>query len=199
MVDFEGGSYSAPHFLAAASGSIAAAAAELRRGATTSARLVQDCLEAVERRDPGLRAVVHLMADEAGGQAAGLDTELAAGRDRGPLHGIPMTVKDIIDVAGAPTRAGSAVYEQVPRVDAEAVARLRAAGAVIIAKVSTHEFALGVTTPQSRNPHDPAIIVVAASWFSPLRSPAVPKSRITACSSRAPGSVRIRFSGLRSR
>jgi aspartyl-tRNA(Asn)/glutamyl-tRNA(Gln) amidotransferase subunit A len=135
-------------------GGIAAAAAELRTGATTSGRLVREALEAVERWDPGLRAVVHLMADEAAVQARGLDAELAAGRDRGPLHGIPMTVKDIIHVAGAPTRAGSAVYEQVPGVDAEAVARLRAAGAVIIAKVSTHEFALGVTTPQSRNPHD---------------------------------------------
>jgi aspartyl-tRNA(Asn)/glutamyl-tRNA(Gln) amidotransferase subunit A len=149
-------------------GGIAATAAELRSGATTSSRLVQESLEAVERQDPSLRAVVHLMADEAAGQAAGLDAELAAGRDRGPLHGIPVTVKDIIDVAGAPTRAGSAVYERVPRVDAEAVARLRAAGAVIIAKVSTHEFALGVTTPQSRNPHDRARIPGGSSGGSAI-------------------------------
>ncbi|MEA2590165.1 MAG: 1-carboxybiuret hydrolase, partial [Actinomycetota bacterium] len=107
--------------------SIGAAAAELRTGATTSGRLVQESLEAIERRDTSLGAVVHLMADEAVVQAAGLDAELAAGHDRGPLHGIPMTVKDIIHVAGAPTRAGSAVYEQVPLVDAEAVSRLRAA------------------------------------------------------------------------
>jgi aspartyl-tRNA(Asn)/glutamyl-tRNA(Gln) amidotransferase subunit A len=79
-----------------------------------------------------------------------------------------VTVKDIIDVAWAPTRAGSAVYERVPRVDAEAVARLRAAGAVIIAKVSTHEFALGVTTPQSRNPHDRARIPGGSSGGSAI-------------------------------
>ena len=149
-------------------GSIAAAAADLRTGATTSGRLVQESLEAVERRDPDLSAVVHLMADEAGVQAAGLDAELAAGHDRGPLHGIPMTVKDIIHVAGAPTRAGSAVYEQVPGVDAEAVSHLRAAGAVIIAKVSTHEFALGVTTPQSRNPHDQTRIPGGSSGGSAI-------------------------------
>jgi aspartyl-tRNA(Asn)/glutamyl-tRNA(Gln) amidotransferase subunit A len=149
-------------------GSIVAACAELRSGATTSGRLIEEALEAVERRDPDLGAVVHLMADEAAVQAARLDAELAAGRDRGPLHGIPMTVKDIIHVAGAPTRAGSAVYEQVPRVDAEAVARLRAAGAVVIAKVSTHEFALGVTTPQSRNPHDQTRIPGGSSGGSAI-------------------------------
>jgi aspartyl-tRNA(Asn)/glutamyl-tRNA(Gln) amidotransferase subunit A len=148
--------------------SIGAAAAELRTGATTSGRLVQESLEAIERRDTSLGAVVHLMADEAVVQAAGLDAELAAGHDRGPLHGIPMTVKDIIHVAGAPTRAGSAVYEQVPLVDAEAVSRLRAAGAVIIAKVSTHEFALGVTTPQSRNPHDQTRIPGGSSGGSAI-------------------------------
>ena len=152
----------------AASGSIGAAAAGLRSRATTSRRLVEESVEAVERRDPGLRAVVHLMADEADEAAAGLDAELAAGHDRGPLHGIPVTVKDIIHVAGAPTRAGSAVYEQAPRVDAEAVGRLRAAGAVVIAKVSTHEFALGVTTPQSRNPHDPARIPGGSSGGSAI-------------------------------
>ncbi|HEY4938870.1 MAG TPA: amidase [Actinomycetota bacterium] len=158
------GSVSAP---GAECGSIAAAAADLRTGATTSGRLVQESLEAV-RRGSSLRAVVHLMADEAAAQAAGLDAELAAGHDRGPLHGIPMTVKDIIHVAGAPTRAGSAVYQQVSGVDAEAVSRLRAAGAVIIAKVSTHEFALGVTTPQSRNPHDQTRIPGGSSGGSAI-------------------------------
>jgi aspartyl-tRNA(Asn)/glutamyl-tRNA(Gln) amidotransferase subunit A len=153
---------------AAASGSIAAAAAGLRSGATTSRRLVRESLEAVERRDPGLQAVVHLMAEEAAEAAAGLDAELAAGHVRGPLHGIPVTVKDIIHVAGAPTRAGSAVYEAMPAADAEAVARLRAAGAIVVAKVSTHEFALGVTTPQSRNPHDQTRIPGGSSGGSAI-------------------------------
>lgn len=135
-------------------GSIGAAARDLRAGATTSRRLVEESLDAVARRDGSLHAVVHLMDEEALEAASALDAELAAGMDRGPLHGIPVTVKDIIHVAGAPTRAGSAVYDDWPIADAEAVARLRAGGAVVLAKVSTHEFALGVTTPQSRNPHD---------------------------------------------
>ena len=149
-------------------GSIVAAAAAVRRGTTTSRRLVEEGLEAVARLDGELHAVVHLMAEEAAAQALALDAELAAGSDRGPLHGIPVTVKDIIDVAGAPTRAGSAVYERLPAADAESVARLRAAGAVVLAKVSTHEFALGVTTPQSRNPHDPRRIPGGSSGGSAI-------------------------------
>lgn len=71
----------------------------------------------------------------------------------GPLHGIPVTIKDIIDVAGMPTAGSSAAIDaRIAPVDATAVARLRAAGAVIMGKVVTHEFALGVTTPQSHNP-----------------------------------------------
>ncbi len=73
----------------------------------------------------------------------------------GPLHGIPLTVKDVIDVAGMPTScAANAVYHGRPTADAAAVARLRSAGAVILGKAATHEFALGVTSPQSRNPWD---------------------------------------------
>jgi aspartyl-tRNA(Asn)/glutamyl-tRNA(Gln) amidotransferase subunit A len=79
-----------------------------------------------------------------------------------------VTVKDIINVAGVPTRAGSAVYEHLPVADAEAVARLRAAGAIVIAKVSTHEFALGVATPQSRNPHDESRIPGGSSGGSAI-------------------------------
>jgi len=149
-------------------GSIAAAADDLRRGHTTSRHLVERAIDAIARRDPQLSAVVHLMGGEALDAADAWDAELAAGRDRGPLHGIPVTVKDIIHVAGAPTRAGSAVFEEVPDADSEAVARLRAGGAVILAKVSTHEFALGVTTPQSRNPHDECRIPGGSSGGSAI-------------------------------
>ncbi|MEA2842576.1 MAG: aspartyl-tRNA(Asn)/glutamyl-tRNA(Gln) amidotransferase subunit [Actinomycetota bacterium] len=135
-------------------GPVAAAAADLRAGLVTSRQLVTDALLAVEKHDAELRAIVHLMDAEALSEADACDAEAAAGAWRGPLHGIPVTVKDIIDVAGAPTCAGSAAYREVPQVDAASVGRLRAAGAIILAKVSTHEFALGVTTPQSRNPHD---------------------------------------------
>ena len=97
-----------------------------------------------------------------------MDDELRAGRSRGPLHGVPITVKDIIDVAGLPTRAGSEAYDEMPKVDAASVARLRSAGALPFAKVATHEFALGVVTPQCRNPHDPTRLSGGSSGGSAI-------------------------------
>ncbi|HEY8201748.1 MAG TPA: amidase family protein, partial [Actinomycetota bacterium] len=82
---------------------IAAAAQAMRAGRLTSRTLVEQSLEAVGRHDARLQAVVHLMAEEALAAAAARDAEAAAGRWRGPLHGIPVTVKDVIDVAGVPT------------------------------------------------------------------------------------------------
>ena len=149
-------------------GSIAAAAAALRAGRVTSRELVESSLLAVDKFDPELNAVAHLLADEARAEAAALDVEAESGHWRGPLHGIPITVKDVIDVAGAPTRAGSAAYLDRPVADAAAVARARAAGAVVLAKVTTHEFALGVTSPQSRNPHDPTRIPGGSSGGSAI-------------------------------
>lgn len=150
------------------SGPLALAAAALRAGQVTSVQLVEEALLAVDKYDAELNAVAHLLADSARAEARARDDEAAAGRWRGPLHGIPITVKDVIDVAGAPTRAGSAAYDELPAVDAASVVGLRAAGAVILAKVTTHEFALGVTTPQSRNPHDPSRIPGGSSGGSAI-------------------------------
>jgi aspartyl-tRNA(Asn)/glutamyl-tRNA(Gln) amidotransferase subunit A len=149
-------------------GSVVKAAADLRAGLVSSAELVEDSLLAIDKYDGELMAVVHLMDEQARAEAAACDAQAAGGRWRGPLHGIPVTVKDMIDVAGAPTRCGSAAYEAAPVVDAVAVARLRAAGAIVLAKVSTHEFALGVTTPQSRNPHDQSRIPGGSSGGSAI-------------------------------
>jgi len=149
-------------------GPIGGAGADLRAGRATAADLVEEALRAVDKFDAELRAVVHLMAGAAREEAGLLDAEAAAGRWRGPLHGIPITVKDVIDVAGAPTRAGSAGYDVLPAADAASVALLRAAGAIVLAKVSTHEFALGVTTPQSRNPHDSSRIPGGSSGGSAI-------------------------------
>lgn len=151
-----------------APGPLGRAAADLRGGRVTSRRLVEEALLAVDKHDRELHAVAHLMAAPARAEADACDGDGARGRWRGPLHGIPLTVKDVIDVAGAPTRAGSLAYDHVAVADAEAVARLRAAGAVILAKVTTHEFALGVTTPQSRNPHDPTRIPGGSSGGSAI-------------------------------
>ena len=147
-------------------GTIRAAAAALRAGPVRGTDLVEESLLAVEKFDGQFNGVAHLMADAARAEAATLDEEAAAGRWRGPLHGIPITVKDIIGVRGAPTCAGSAAYHDLPSTDAVAVARARAAGAIVLAKVTTHEFALGVTSPQSRNPHDPSRIPGGSSGGS---------------------------------
>jgi aspartyl-tRNA(Asn)/glutamyl-tRNA(Gln) amidotransferase subunit A len=145
-------------------GPLVDAAFALRRGATSSVRLVEDALAAAAAH-ASLGGMVTERAD-ARAEAQQRDDELAEGVDRGPLHGIPITVKDVIDVAGVPTAAGSAAYHDLPTVDAESVARLRAAGAVVIGKAATHEFALGVTTPQCRNPHDPERIPGGSSGGS---------------------------------
>jgi aspartyl-tRNA(Asn)/glutamyl-tRNA(Gln) amidotransferase subunit A len=129
--------------------------------------LVEAALDAAERH-AALAGVVHLDPDGARADALACDAARAAGRRLGPLHGVPVTVKDVIDVAGMPTRAGSDAYDARPSRDAAGVARLRAAGAIVLGKVATHEFALGVTTPQSRNPHDPERIPGGSSGGSAI-------------------------------
>lgn len=149
-------------------GPLHAAAHALRDGTTSAVALVEDALTVVAARDPELAAVVELTAASARAEAVACDRDLADGRVRGVLHGIPVTVKDVIDVAGVPTRAGSDAYYDVPVADAAGVARLRSAGATVLAKVATHEFALGVTNPQSCNPHDPTRIPGGSSGGSAI-------------------------------
>lgn len=155
-------------FLRAGDGPLVTAVGEQRDGTVSSIDLVESCLRAIDDRDSELFAMVEVHADEVRADALAADAERAAGRWRGPLHGVPMTVKDIIDVAGYTTRAGSLAYSRLAHADAPAVTMLRRAGAVIVGKVSTHEFALGVTTPQSRNPHDPTRIPGGSSGGSAI-------------------------------
>lgn len=141
----------------------------LRSGGATAAGLVARALESA---DPALNAFVHLDPEGAAAAARRADEELAAGTDRGPLHGVPVAVKDIIDVAGLPTGMGSAHFAgNVAKEDAACVARLRAAGAVIVGKTTTHEFAFGATgdtavSGPSRNPRDPERISGGSSGGS---------------------------------
>lgn len=140
-----------------ADGPIALAQRRLAERDLSAMELVEQAILAAEKQGAALGAVVELMADQARSDADRLDRLASSSRSDqplGPLHGIPITVKDVIHVAGVATRAGSDGYHVVARRDGTAIARLRAAGAVIVAKVSTHEFALGVTTPQSANPFD---------------------------------------------
>jgi len=140
--------------------SIADAARAIRARKTTSEALTEHCLDAIETRDGALNAFITTLADGARIQAQDADRELAAGRDRGPLHGIPLSLKDLIDLAGVPTTAASHVRKgHVARADAPAAARLREAGAVFIGKTNLHEFAFGTTNEDSaygpaRHPRD---------------------------------------------
>jgi aspartyl-tRNA(Asn)/glutamyl-tRNA(Gln) amidotransferase subunit A len=132
---------------------------ELRAGRVSPEELVEEALAAAARREPELNAFVTL--DEAGARAAARRAaeELAAGVDRGPLHGIPVAVKDVVDTAGLRTTMGSRHFaDRVPDRDATCVRRLRAAGAVIVGKTATHEFAYGPTGDRAasgatRNPY----------------------------------------------
>ena len=136
-------------------------------GSLTSRELVESSLAAAATFGD-LGAVVAIDEEAVLAEADALDAERRLGRTRGPLHGVPVTVKDVIDVAGLPTRAGSTAYEGLPTHDAAAVARLREAGALVLAKVATHEFALGVATPQCANPHDPSRLAGGSSGGSAI-------------------------------
>ena len=134
----------------------------LRNGTITSAALVDECLAAIEEHEPALNAFIAVLADSARRQARTLDEELARGLDRGPLHGIPISLKDIIDLEGMPTTAASRLRSgHRAAADAPVTARLRTAGAVFIGKCNLHELAFGTTGEESaygptRNPHAPA-------------------------------------------
>ena len=146
-------------------GSICRLLPALAAGTVKSRDLVEEALAALAG-SAHLGAMATLDAEGARAAANQLDAEVAQGRTRGPLHGIPITVKDIIDVAGLPTRAGSLAYGRVASRDAASVARLRHAGVVVLGKAATHEFALGVTTPSCRNPYDPERIAGGSSGGS---------------------------------
>jgi Asp-tRNA(Asn)/Glu-tRNA(Gln) amidotransferase A subunit family amidase len=135
--------------------SLTEAAEEIREGRVTSMELVGDCLKRVEEVDGKVQAWAFLDRDHAIRQAEAADVHRQHGRALGPLHGVPIGVKDVFDTGDMPTELGSPVWAgRTPRRDAAVVARLRAAGAVILGKTVTTEYAYyhpGKTT----NPHDP--------------------------------------------
>lgn len=130
-----------------------------RDGSLTPTQVVDQAHERLARLEPSLNAFAHPMADEARTDGIRTSAELASGIDLGPLHGIPVAIKDLIDVAGVATGYGSRVER--PRIatqDATLVARLRAAGAILLGKTNLLEYAYGVAHPdigQTNNPHDP--------------------------------------------
>ncbi len=138
---------------------IVEAAAALRGGRLSARALAEEALAAVSAHNARTNAFIWVDAERARAAADRADEERTAGSDRGPLHGVPISLKDLIDVAGQVTTAGSRVLgDHLATADATVVTRLRNAGAVIIGKTNLHEFALGTTSDDSA--------------FGPVRHPA---------------------------
>ena len=134
--------------------------ARYRDGSTTPEQAVETALARMAEVEPALNAIACDMADAARAEAATRGADLRAGTDLGPLHGIPVAIKDLIDVAGIPVGYGTRAHPpRIAETDAVLVARLRAAGAVILGKTNLLEYVYGVAHPlvgQTNNPHDPA-------------------------------------------
>ena len=119
-----------------------------------------ECLRRIDQDGGRLNAFILVLRDEALRQARDADRELAQGTDRGPLHGVPISIKDLFDLRGTPTTAASRVREgHIALSDSTSVAQLRHAGAVLVGKTNLHEFAFGTTSEDSafgpcRNPYD---------------------------------------------
>ncbi|MGA8773778.1 MAG: amidase [Terriglobales bacterium] len=146
--------------------------ARIRRGEISPVELTRDYLDRIERLNPKLNAYITVLADSALCEARHAEQEIFRGDYRGPLHGIPIGLKDILDTAGVRTTAASALFkDRIPAEDAEVVRRLRAAGAVILGKQNLHEFAYGGSSLISfygevRNPWDTARVAGGSSGGS---------------------------------
>ena len=125
----------------------------IRAGELTSEELVSACLRRIAATEPALHACVTVMGDTALAQARVADTATHAKAHTGPLHGLPIALKDLIATRGVLTTAGSRVLDDwIPDEDAAVVTRLIEAGAIALCKTNTHEFAFGTYTPPTRNP-----------------------------------------------
>ncbi|HTE91413.1 MAG TPA: amidase [Terriglobales bacterium] len=152
--------------------SILEIAEKLKKRAVSPVELTRDCLARTEKLNSTLNAFITITADSAMSQARQAEDEIQHGRWRGPLHGIPLALKDIIDTAGVRTTAASALFkDRIPREDAEVVRRLKDAGAVLLGKQNLHEFAYGGSSMVSyygevHNPWDPSCIAGGSSGGS---------------------------------
>jgi aspartyl-tRNA(Asn)/glutamyl-tRNA(Gln) amidotransferase subunit A len=134
------------------------ASALLRAKTVSSVELTRACLARIERLNGQLNAFITVMADQALTTAGDMDASLRRGDWRGPLHGVPIALKDNMDTAGIRTTAASELFkDRVPMDDADIVARLKRAGAIVIGKTNLHEFAYGGSS--------------SVSYFGPVRNP----------------------------
>jgi aspartyl-tRNA(Asn)/glutamyl-tRNA(Gln) amidotransferase subunit A len=135
-----------------------AASEQLRRRGVSAVELTQACLTRIETHNPALNAFITVTAEQALAAAREMDAERRRGRWRGPLHGVPIALKDNVDTAGIRTTAASELFkDRVPSEDAEVVRRLKGAGAILVGKTNLHEFAYGGSS--------------TVSHFGPVRNP----------------------------
>ncbi len=152
--------------------SLMEASALIRSRKLSPVELTQACLARIERLNPVLNAFITVTAEAARKEARDAEAEIQKGKWRGPLHGVPIALKDIIDTAGVRTTAASALLkDRAPEQDAEVVRRLKAAGAVFVGKLNLHEFAYGGTSITSHfgavhNPWKPDYIAGGSSGGS---------------------------------
>src|SRR5437868_7496260 len=139
---------------------IAEASRLIQQRELSPVELVDSRLARIEKFDGRLHSFIRVLADSARAEARTAESEIAAGKYRGPLHGIPIGLKDIYETGGIATTGHSKVMQDhVPKADAFSVKKLRDAGAVVMGKLATHEFALGgpsfdLPWPPARNPWD---------------------------------------------
>lgn len=130
----------------------------IRKKKVSPVELTKACLTRIDRANPSLNAFITITSESALQQAREAEAEVMRGKWRGPLHGIPIALKDLFDTAGVKTTAGSGVFkDRVPTEDAEVVRRLKAAGAVLLGKTNMQEFAFGGTS--------------IVSYFGPVHNP----------------------------
>lgn len=138
--------------------SLTQAAQLVRRKKVSPVELTQACLDRIEKLNPSLNAFITVTAESALDSARSAEADISREGWKGPLHGIPIALKDLLDTAGVRTTAGSALFKgRIPQQDAEVVRRLKAAGAVLLGKLNMHEFAFGGSS--------------AFSHFGPVRNP----------------------------
>jgi aspartyl-tRNA(Asn)/glutamyl-tRNA(Gln) amidotransferase subunit A len=147
-------------------------AAKIRRKEISPLEVTQHCLNRIEKLNASLNAFITVLAESAINEARVAETEILQGEWRGPLHGIPIALKDLIDTAGVRTTSASALHEKrIPTEDADVVRRLRQAGAIILGKNNLHEFAYGGSSlishfGEAHNPWDVALIAGGSSGGS---------------------------------
>ena len=141
---------------------IAEASAALARRAVSPVELVETCLRRIEALDPRLHSFVLIRPEAARAEARAAEAALLRGERRGPLHGIPIGLKDIYETAGIRTTGHSKIrLDHVPKEDATTARKLADSGTILLGKLATHEFAMGgpsfdLPFPPARNPWDTA-------------------------------------------